>query len=543
MNEHRSRLITWMPTDGSTETDGVERRCAPDAIQRGLADIPGATVVSATINRAGVFQPPPSPFGPLPPETELPPYCDVQVDLVSEGGHVERIEVWVPLAWNQRFLAVTGGGNRTGQQYFPEFVRAANLPRGARNGFATAASDGGNKDPRFADWGLNIETGELDWDLIRIWSHLATHHTALVGKAVTQAIHGTAPRYSYLQGTSGGGRQTLMSAQRYPEDFDGMWAADPALNYAKLAIGQLWPLVVMKEYGNYLSPAKLSAFRDAAAEALDPAAATDNGVVGVFETWEFDVSQLVGRVTHDGPITETDALVMHRIWDGPRDVDGTRLYGGVVLTTETWGQNVHQTGVAVTVEGGGERLPVPFVISQAMGVWHSGDPAWDWSTLTVENFGAYFNNAAERFGEFGAIDPDLSRLRDSGHKLILSHGVNDEVITPWGPLEYFQDVLREMGGVEATRDYVRFFLAAGDGHSHMTLGPGISLAAGMRALMAWVEDGVAPEVIDGEKFDLSVERITQTQPIYPYPYAPRYTGGGDPLDGSSYEKVLVPERS
>jgi len=544
MSEQRMRLVKWMPAVDSEETAGVESRCTVEAIEAGLAGVPDATVVSATINRSGVFQPPPGPFGELPPETGLPPYCDVQVDLRSDGGHVSRIEVWVPLAWNERFLGVTGGGNRTTPDYFfREYVRQANLPRGVRNGFATAATDGANKDPRFADWGLDVETGELDWDLIRIWSHLATHHTAVVGKAVTQAIHGIAPKYSYLQGTSGGGRQTLMSAQRYPDDYDGMWAADCALNYAKLAAGCIWPMVVMKEYDDYVSPAKLSAFRDAAAAALE----RDNGVVndhiGVFDTWHFDPSKIVGSDTQDGPITETNAAVMQRIWEGPRSVQGRRLWGGVPATTETWGQNIHQVGIAATAEEDGRRVPAPFMMALGIGAWYSGDPNWDWTTLTLENYEEFFDGVAERFAETATADPDLSGLRDSGHKLIISHGVNDEVITPWAALDYFRDVLTEMGGVEGTSDYVRFFVGAGDAHSNITKGPGISLAAGMKALMAWVEEGIAPDVIDGEKFDPNLERITQTRPVYAYPYAPRYNGTGDPLNASSYDKTLIPSPS
>ncbi|MEE1758854.1 tannase/feruloyl esterase family alpha/beta hydrolase [Streptomyces sp. SP18BB07] len=479
----------------------------------------------------------------MPAETGLPPYCDVQVDLRTEGGHVSRIEVWVPLAWNGRFLGVTGGGNRTAPDYvFREYVRQANLPRGVRNGFATAATDGANKDSRFADWGQDVDTGELDWDLIRIWAHLATHHTAVVGKAVTRAIHGAEPRYSYLQGTSGGGRQTLLSAQRYPEDYDGMWAGDCALDYAKLSVGCLWPLLVMKEHDNYMSPAKLSAFRDAAAAALEGETGVVNDHIGVFDTWRFDPFQIVGALTEDGPITETDATVMQMIWDGPQPADGTRLWGGFPATTETWGQNIGQVGMAVTAEEDGRRVPVPFVMAEAFGRWYSGDPNWDWRTLNLDNFEEFFNGAAKRFAEVATVDPDLSGLRDSGHKLLLSHAVNDEVITPWGVLGYFRNVLDKMGGVEGTRDYVRLFMGAGDAHSHITKGPGISLAAGMKALMAWVEEGIAPDVIAGEKFDLSEERITQTRPIYAYPYAPRYVGG-DPLDALSYEKALVPSSS
>jgi hypothetical protein len=364
----------------------------------------------------------------------------------------------------------------------------------------------------------------------------------VIGKAVTEAVHGKPPTYSYFQGTSGGGRQTMMQAQRYPEDYDGMWASEAAINYPRLAAACLWPPLVMKEHNNPLSAAKMRAFRDAATSALADGTEVVDGTLEVFNGWKFNASDIVGQVTEAGIITDVDALVMQKIWDGPTAGDGTRLWYGYPASTETWGDNLFGNGVAITAEVDGILSPVPFVMSPAfIGAWILREPGWDWSTLTFDNFEEAFRRGVKEFDELATDDPDLSGLRDSGHKLIISQGINDEIITPWGMLDYYRRVLDHMSGVEGVDEYIRLFVGAGDAHSHITRGPGISLSAGMSALMEWVENGVAPEMIMGEQFDPAEGRTTLTRPIYAYPYVARYDGVGDPTVPASFERVLLSE--
>jgi feruloyl esterase len=95
-----------------------------------------------------------------------------------------------------------------------------------------------------------------------------------------------------------------------------------------------------------------------------------------------------------------------------------------------------------------------------------------------------------------------------------------------------------MGGEEETSQFVRLFLSSGDTHGFSFSGPGLSLASGMAALMRWVEDGTAPEVIVGATCDPALGKITMTRPVYAYPLVARYDGKGDPADAASF----VPHR-
>lgn len=535
--------IHWISMEESARSHAILNCCTVSALQDSVAHLDGVRVVSATVNRSGQYREPLD--GAMPAninaitadraevandaavEKELPDFCDVRLEQ-TVGGHVVRTTVWVPLEWNGRFFGLGGQGNRTSTPWiYPEVVRIATLPRVLRNGFAGAETDGGNRDSRFADWGLDVETRELDWELIRNWAHRSTHDMTIIGKAVTTAIHGKEPRYSYFQGTSGGGRQAMMQAQRYPLDYDGVWSADPAINWARKALTGLWPAVVMKDHNNALPPAKLHAFRTAFLKSCGAEAARD-GFVSAFEAPFWDPRELVGAHTEAGEITATDATVMQKIWEGPRRPDGEFLWFGTRPGAESWGDNIYGVGTMVTVEQDGKLSPVPFELARAYGSWLLRDPDWDWKTLTIENFHEMSDKSVRDFSELDTADPDLSGLRDAGGKLLLTHGLDDEVIPSAGTLHYFRRVVEAMGGVESTSQFARMFLSPGDGHSHVTgAGPGITLSAGMIALMDWVENGRSPDAIVAEKYDLKTGTVTMSRPVCAYPKMARYVGEGD----------------
>ena len=207
----------WVSTDELVRPGDILDRCTVAVVQDAVAHLEGVRVVSVTVNTSGEYRETlddaqPENFDAITSnrveqavlETNLPDFCDVRLEQ-SVGGHVVKTTVWVPLAWNGRFFGLGGQGNRASAPWiYPDVVRIASLPRVLRNGFAGAETDAGNRDPRFADWGLDVETHELDWELIRNWAHRSTHDMTLVGKAVTTALHGNPPIYSYFQGTSGG---------------------------------------------------------------------------------------------------------------------------------------------------------------------------------------------------------------------------------------------------------------------------------------------------------------------------------------------------
>lgn len=539
--------VKWVSMENAPVSESAAARCTLDAVRQSLSHLDDVRVVSVFLNRTGRYTAQQDGAAPANldaiaahgsdagAETDLPDFCDVRVEHMS-GGHIVHTTIWVPLAWNGRFFGLGGQGNRTSAGWiYPDSVRISSLPRVLRNGFAAAETDAGNRDPRFADWGVDRVTGELDWGLIENWVHRSTHDMTVIGKAVTQAIHGEPPAFSYFQGTSGGGRQALMEVQRYPEDYDGVWSSDPGINWTKFMPSTIWPAVVMKDCGNPLAPAKLEVFRRAALRAAGPEAERD-GFASAFEPPVPDTRSLIGESTPAGPITELDAEVMQRIWEGPRSPKGEFLWFGLRPDAESWGNNLYGSGRVVTTGEPGALEPEPFEIGRAYGTWVFRDSSWDWKSLTMDNFHEMVDISRRDFADVDTSEPDISAFRDAGGKLLLTHGLGDEIVPAAGSLHYYRRVVEAMGGIAATTGFARLFMAPGEGHSHITAaGPGLTLAAGMTALMNWVESGEAPDAIATERHDLATGERTMTRIVCAYPRVAVYRGSGDHRDAANFE--------
>jgi len=526
-------ITRWMELEGIEPNDKAQRQCSLPSMCEAVNHLPNVEVISASVNTSGHYESPQEII------VDLPDFCDIRLHIRSPHGHVAHVVVWAPIQWNGRFLGTTGGGNRTASQYkHDEFMCSPALTDAVRNGFAAATTDAGIRDERIFAWGLDNATGEIDWDLTENWHHRSTHEMTVAARAVIEAIYGRHPDFSYLVGTSGGGRQTLVEAQRYPADYDGYWASCPAINWTKIHVAQMWPALVMKELDHPVPPAKLDAFRQAAIESFDADDGLSDGIISSAEFKVWDPHTIVGQSTPEGDITATDAEVMRMIWDGPRDTAGQRLWFGLPLAAESWGWNHTKLGTACTTVEDGKPTPIPFLFSYDwIASWILQDPEWDWTTMTFETYADLFHRSVEKFESVDSSDPNLEGLLQSGGKLLLSHGMADEVIPPQGTVDYYERVLDLMGGEERTDSFLRFFLSPGDGHASITgRGPGISLASGMIALMEWVENDRAPEVILGARMDVETRAITMTRPLYRYPHQARYTGG-DPNDAASFENA------
>jgi Tannase and feruloyl esterase len=189
---------------------------------------------------------------------DQPPSCQVHLSVTHPpAGDDVNIDIWLPTrTWNGRFQGTGGGGFSGGSP--------ANLPEPLRNGYAAGATDTGHAGAR-GSFALNPD-GTLNWQLIEDNGYLAVHEMTVAGKALVRAFYGTGPRYSYFNGCSTGGRQGLIEAQRYADDYDGVAAGSPAINATKLRVVQLWGELVMLRARNFVAQCK---FEAAAAGELD----------------------------------------------------------------------------------------------------------------------------------------------------------------------------------------------------------------------------------------------------------------------------------
>ena len=511
-------LNQWVDMSGIVQNEEFAANCTVDKIQDFLdreVKVKDLRVVRAEVNTGGHFSSPETMPGFMPPtEYEgLPAFCDIHIEHIT-GSHTELIVLWVPLVWNERFFGCNGGGNRT-VFWMPEVMATGSrqnaMPIALRNGYACACTDAGCRSERFFGWGVDYDTKEFDWELYYNWVDYSTHVMAVVGKAVTGFICGRAPRYSYTMGGSGGGRQVAYAAQKYPQDYDGYWADCPVLTYQKMLPALAWPAVVMNEYSNAMPPEKFAAFRAAVWEKA-------GGREAFYETTDiidFDPFTMVGHQTDAGVITETDAIVMQKIWEGARSPEGEFLWYGMRPGVTAW-DGIGYSAVARQEDG--SYAPVPFSLTvEYFRDWILRDKDWDFSTLTIEGFHRLFQKSCSEFSSMDLDNPDMRNLRDLGGKLILCHGVDDCAIYVDGTIDYYERIMKTCGGREKTMEFARLFIIPGDDHgSYNKFGCGPSLATAMAALTEWVEEGKAPDFIHGQHFDMSTMTVDRERdnPVY-----------------------------
>ncbi|MDR2212016.1 MAG: tannase/feruloyl esterase family alpha/beta hydrolase, partial [Pseudomonadales bacterium] len=159
----------------------------------------------------------------------IPAHCRVRMVLTPTPQSNINVELWLPAeGWNGRFLAVGNGGWAGSIQGYNDMRMAL------RRGYATAGTDTGHSaaDGPNGMFALNNDEKLVDF------AYRAIHEMAEKSKAVITEAYAQAPEYSYFKGCSTGGRQGVMSAQRYPEDFDGIIAGALANRHIHMHVAQ-----------------------------------------------------------------------------------------------------------------------------------------------------------------------------------------------------------------------------------------------------------------------------------------------------------------
>jgi len=430
----------------------------------------------------------------------------------------DKIKIWVAIPasnWNGRFVGIGGGGFAGGS--------AAGVNQPVALGYASGSTDTGH-DGGSGSFALDAN-GRLNWQLIRDNAHVGIHEMTVTGKALTQAMYGAAPRYSYFNGCSTGGRQGLMEAQRYPQDYNGIVSGAPAINWTRFIPQELWGAVVMNAAGNALPACKLAAATAAAISACDALDGVKDGVIEDPKRCNYDPKPLIGTSAGDcGSFTEADVNVIRKLWEGPRREDGSFLWYGLARggdLSALWGSR------------GTPPKPQAFGISlDWFRYFLAQNPQLDWTTITPAAYERFWDQSMEQYGAvIGTDNPDLTAFRDRGGKAILWHGWADQLITPEGTVDYYNRVQEKMGGAKKTSEFARLFLAPGVGHCGGGAGP--SPYGQLDALLSWVEDGKAPAALTAARRD-QAGTITRSRPLCQYPSVAKYKGAGSTDDAANF---------
>ena len=463
--------------------------------------LPNSTVTSAVAVAAGQFTPPGGGAAAAQAAANLPAFCRVALTIAPSSDSDIKSEIWLPLSgWNGKFLQVGNGGWGGSIQYTA-------LADPLRRGYAAASTDTGHVGPS-ASFAIGHPEKLIDF------GYRSVHETAVQGKATVAALYGTAPRLSYFTGCSGGGRQSFMEAQRFPEDFDGIIAGAPGFNRTD---GLFQSIAAMqathRDPASFIPASKYSMLHEAALSACDAGDGLKDGLISDPTRCQFDPA-VVACTGADASSCLTPAQVeaartIYAPVVDPRT--GEEVFAGLEP-----GSELHWGAIA------GER-PHPMYDDLAKFLVFE-DPDWDFLTLDI---GAHLEHARRvDNGILAATSTELAPFVDRGGKLLLYHGWEDQNISPRMTVGYYTDVQKAVGA-EQVADAVRLFMVPGMGHC--SGGDGPDSFDMLAALERWREQGEAParilasQVTDG--------RVTRTRPLCPYPQVAKYKGTGSSDSG------------
>jgi hypothetical protein len=457
-------------------------------------------------------------------------------------GHIEptdpkappiKFEVNLPVEWNGRSLQYGGGGFNgvliTGLALPP--AHPYDRPSPLAQGFVTYGTDSGHETrpgepPQL--FALNDEAFENF--SFRSYKKVRDAAVALMVRA-----YGRPPAKMYFMGSSEGGREALTMAQRFPEDFDGIFARVPVINWVGLQhAGTRSGLVTMGE--GWIRPAQVKLVADAVLKACDKADGSDDllvenpvGCKARFqpETLRCAEGQSGDQCLADAQIAAIDTL--HSTYKFPFPlVNGLDDYPGWGVSGEdnpsfgptggwiAWwlgkappGQPPIQTNGIAWIYGAGG---IQYVFAR--------DPKLDVTKYKPED---YKERVLEVSRLMDSTDPDLSRFRARGGKLVILEHMADYAQSPYAGIRYFERVQRTLGESE-TAEFARLYTAPGVDH----VGSGAPANVNMLGVLVdWVENGKAPgdlEVVE-QKVEAPSFATVRALPLCRWPAWPHYRSG------------------
>jgi feruloyl esterase len=408
-----------------------------------------------------------------------------------------KSEVWLPESgWNGKFQAVGNGAWAGSIQY-------GALAEALRRGYAAASTDAGHSGAD-ASFALGHPEKLIDF------GYRAVHETAVQGKATIAAFYGRAPRLSYFNGCSGGGRMAFQEAQRFPADFDAILAGAPGYDRVNQSMQMLMNAkATLDDPASMIPPSKYSAIHRAALDACDARDGLKDGLISEPLRCRFDPAVLACTGT-DTPdcLTPAQLGAAKKIYAGVKHPKtGVEVFPGLEAGSElSWGG---PAGGPVPLAVAGDLFK--YVVFQ--------NPNWDFRTFDLAR-----DYAAVHAVDNLALSPtsaDLTPFAARGGKLLVYHGWADMNVAPRSSVAYYDRLVTTMGqgGVDGA---VRFFFAPGMAHCGGGDGPNVFDA--LTPLEQWREQGIAPKAIVASHATNGT--VDRTRPLCPYPQVARYTGTG-----------------
>jgi feruloyl esterase len=474
-----------------------------------------------------------------------PTFCKVTAVATPAPGSWINIEVWLPTPehWNGRFQGL-GNGGYAGVGTIELAMAGAGMSA-LKQGFAVATTDMGTTPSNILNGDVLVGQPQRWID----WGSRATHLMTTVSKSLVAAHYGSGPKWSYFNGCSTGGQQGMMSAQRFPEDYDGILAGAPAANRTHLHTQFVWNYNALNATANSrFLPESTKLLTEAVVAACavktggiegDPFLADPRGC-------DFDPGVLQCTPTKTTDCLHADQVdAARKIYGGTRTPSGALIFPGMAMGSE----------IGFVTHG---LLHEPLFASLFKWVygatWTSAGYDFDANTDVVDSVLAEILNAN---------NPSLDAFKARGGKLLRYHGWIDDAIPPQDSINAYKGTIaheaRKVPGraLQRTQEYYRLFMAPGVQHCEGGVGPNAfgqkdvgvpqplsadASGSAMIALQQWVEGGIAPERIVASKYvdNDPAKGAEMTRPLCPYPKAAKYRGIGSTNEAANFVCEMSP---
>jgi feruloyl esterase len=484
------------PTGGST-CDSLSKVSLPNVI-----------ITAAQSIAAGAFTPPPAPgpFGPNPALFKgLPAFCRVMATLTPSSDSDIKIEVWLPASgWNNDFQAIGNGGWNGTMGYGP-------LAEAVKRGFAAAGTDTGHQ-------GGSASFAMEHPEKLTDFAYRAVHEMTVTSKAIIQNYYGSAPRYSYWNGCSTGGRQGLKEAQKFPADFDGIIAGAPANYQTHLHVWSIWVAQqVNKTPDSFLPPEKLEVLHKAVVAACDAGDGVKDGLLNDPTRCHFDPKTIECKGEDSANcLKPAQVAAVQAIYAGPKNSGGKEVFPTFEPGSELgWSILAGQQAASVATDS------FTYVVYK--------NPQWDWHRMNLDSDVAQIEKTYETL--IDATDPNLKPFFAHKGKLLMYHGWSDQLIAPLNSINYYSSLVRNLGGEKKASNDVRLFMVPAMAHCGGGEGPNTFDQVG--AIQQWVEQGKAPDTMIALHTGKS-GTVDRTRPLCVYPKVARYKGSGSTDDAANF---------
>jgi len=484
--------------------------------------IPNVTINSATLVEA---------------TATLPEHCRI------EGGRFyDHFIIKLPTDWNERYYQV-GNGADAG------LIQEAGIDVGIAQGFASASGSGGHTEPNpiFPTFAFAYPSDDAAaQQKLNDYCQDSVHETMLLAKMFMAVYYCDVdgPEYAYYNSCSTGGRQGLIEAQRFPEDFDGLLIGAPSNYLTEITTRGVWEGQQLSGTGA-VDPAKLPLLSAAVMEACDDIDGLEDGLINDPRNCTFDALADLPACANDVDgadcFTTAQRQAIYNIYDGPRTSDGTQTTFGEAYGSEAVIQFPAYLGGGT---GSGWMFwivpppPMPMSLGLSLGdgfVKYAGLPPsgeggvnWDYTTF---DFNADFDTVVNNMSTAcDAIDPDLSTLQGMGGKMIMYGGWSDPATGPYQWVNYYEEVLSTMGDAE-TKEFFKLYMIPGMSHCGGGLGCFDSTVL-FDALVDWVENGTEPATYTGAGVNSNGD--PRTRPMCPFPQVAVYSGSGNIDDATNF---------